>query len=503
MSPSSNATNRDLGALVFRGVGWMMAQQGATQILGLMTSVVVAHFLSPRQLGLAAEAVVFVTLALVVVDFGFGAVIVQRPVISEEDKSTAFWAGTALGVVSGLVGFGLSWPIASLYGEPKVQSLFAVLSLTFVFTGPGIVQGALLTRELRYRSLEIRTIIATTVSCATAMVLAALGFGPWAIVAQSLTIAFVSTVLLWRSSPWRPRAIFSMQSLRSMLGYTGHVSGSRVLEWANQNLDNFLVGRFVGAASLGAYSIAYSIAVVPVNRIAGPLSQVFFPAFSRMPNLESIRVAWLRAARMLALVLVPAMLGVVVVAPEFVRVVFGARWHDAAPVLQLLAPVGLLQAMMELNAGVLQALALTRLLFRATATISVASVCAFAAGLPWGIRGVATAYLLVSVVIEPVYLWLTARALELSPWTWVRSVAGVLQAGVAMLGVLLAARALLVDAHVSAAGRLVVLIAIGAVTYVAFVVWRAPEVKPELRSLLERGRRGGRAPTAEGTEVPA
>jgi PST family polysaccharide transporter len=481
----------------------MIASQGATQVLALITSVVVARFLAPRRVGLAAEAVVFVELALVAVDFGFATVIVQRPALSEEDKSTAFWAGMALGVGMTVLGVGLSWPIAALYHEHLVQSLLAVMSLTFLFTAPGIVQGALLTRELRFRSLELRTIAATTASCIMAMALAALGAGPWAIVAQVLTISFVSTALLWRSSSWRPRLIFSLPSLRGMARYTSHVFGSRTLLWANENMDNFLVGRFLGAASLGAYSLAFSIAIAPVKRLASPVSHVFFPAFSRMRNLESIREAWLRAVCMLALVLVPPVFGVIVVAPDFVRVVFGPKWHAAAPALQLLAPVGLLLSLMEFNDGILKALAQTHLLFRMSAAISILSVCAFASGLNWGIRGVATAYLLVSLVIQPTYLWLTARAVGISPWAWLRSIAGVVQAGAMMVALLLVARALLVQAEVSAAGRLACLVALGPISYCALVLWRAPEVKPELRSLLARIRHRDGAARAEGTEATA
>jgi PST family polysaccharide transporter len=481
----------------------MIASQGATQVLALVTAVVVARFLAPRKVGLAAEAVVFVELALVVVDFGFATVIVQRQTLSEEDKSTAFWAGMALGLGMTLIGVGLSWPIAALYHEHLVQSLLAVMSLTFLFTAPGIVQGALLTRELKFRSLELRTIAATTTSCIVAMALAALGAGPWAIAAQVLTISSVSTALLWRSSPWRPRALFSLASLRGMAAYTSHVFGSRTLLWANENMDNFLVGRFLGAAPLGAYSVAFSIAIAPVKRLAGPVAQVFFPAFSRMSNLQSIRDAWLRAVRMLSLVLVPAVFGVIIVAPDFVRVVFGPKWHAAAPALQLLAPIGLLVALMEFNDSILKARAETRLLFRMSVAISVLSVGAFASGLHWGIRGVATAYLLVSLVIQPTYLWLTARTVGLSPWAWLRSISGVAQAGATMVALLLAARSLLVQAHVSAVGRLVCLVALGAISYAALVLWRAPEVKPELRSLVARVRRADGSTTAEGTEAPA
>ena len=472
-----------------RGVGWVMASQVATQVLALLTSVVVARFLGPHEVGLAAEALVFGGLALVIVDFGFGSAIIQRPTLTEADRSTAFWAGTLLGVSLTLIGIGLSWPIASLYGEPRVQALFAVLSLSFLFTAPSIVQGALLTRELKFRSLEVRTIVATTVSCVAGMALAVLGFGAWAIVAQDLVITSIGTMLLWRASPWRPRLIFSIASLRGMARYTSHVFGSKALQWGTVNFDNFLIGRFLGAAPLGAYSLGFSVMLAPLRRIANPLLQVFFPAFSQLRDPEPIARTWLRATRMVALVVVPAMLGLIAVAPEFVAAVFGQKWHAAVTVIQILAPVGLFQTLTTMNAGVLQSLDLTRPLFRFTLVLSIATVCGIAAGLPWGIDGVATGYLIVTLALQPVFVHLTARAVSLTSWDWLRSITGVLQAGVVMLLAVLAARRLLLDTNLPVGVQLIALIGIGGLVYVPLIAWRAPEVRTELRALRERLRR--------------
>lgn len=492
---------RDLTGLVVRGIGWMLASQVSIQILGGVTSIVIARLLSPREVGLAAEALVFGSLALVIVDFGFASVLVQRPTLTEADKSTAFWTGLVLGVALTIAGIGLSWPIASLYGEPKVQPLFAVLSLAFVFTAPGIVQGALLTRELKFRSLELRSIAATAASATAAIAVAALGGGSWAIVVQDLVITSVSTALLWASSPWRPSAIFSRASLRKMADYTTHVFGTRLLQWGTANLDNFLVGRFVGAGPLGAYTIGFSMMITPVNRIATPIAHVFFPAFSRLRDPARIASVWLRAVRLVAVVVAPAMFGLMVVAPDFVDVVFGEKWRDAIPVMQLLAPVGLLQSLTALNYGILQAVDRARTLFRFTVVLSAASVLAFIAGLPWGIQGVATGYLVISAILQPVFVWICARALGISAWSWFRSVAGILQAGIVMLVIVLVARQLLVAAGFPAAPRLAVLVVIGAASYAALVAWRAPEVGAEIRELRARRKLRSDAPDPEAAEA--
>jgi lipopolysaccharide exporter len=479
-----------LSGQIVRGVGWMMAAQGATLAFGFVTSIVVARFLSPRNVGLATEAIVFVGLALVLVDFGLGAVIVQRPSLSEEDKSTIFWAGMALGVALTLAGVGLSWPIASLYHEPRVQPLFAVGSLTFVITAIGIVPGSLLHRDLRFRTLQIRTIFASAISCTVAIAMAALGAGPWAIVVQTLVMASVSTLLIWRSTTFRPRPRFSGASLRSVGRFSLDSLGTRILTWANLNVDNLLVGRFLGAAQLGAYAIGYSVAVAPLNRIASPVTEVFFSAFSRMGDRERVGQLWLRTTRMIGLVIIPVMAGLLVVAPEFVEVVFGPRWRSAAPILRLLAPIGLMQALTEANFAVLQALAYTRLQVRFTAIQSAVTVGAFAAGLPWGIRGVATAYLIVSLGLQPFYLVLTARAVGISPLQWLVSLRGVAEAGAVMLACVLSARAGMLSIGLPPGARLAALIVLGGIVYVAAVAWRAPEVRSELTRVID-ARKGG------------
>jgi O-antigen/teichoic acid export membrane protein len=476
----------DLRRLVARGLGWMMASQGTVQLFGFVTSVVIAHLLSPREVGLAAMCIVFGTLALVIADFGVASVIVQRPSLTETDTSTAFWSSLALGLVLTAAGVGLSWPIADLYGQPRVQPLFAVLSLTFLFTAPGIVQGALLTRELKFRQLEARTIVAVAVSCATAITLAALGLGPWAIIIQSLTISGVSTLLLWRSSPWRPRLAFSRQSLRDMSGFASHTFGARALGWGTLNGDNLLVGRFIGASSLGIYSLACSVALTPLRRIADPITQVFFPAFSRIRDPEQIGAVWLRALQMVAVIVIPTMLGVIVVAHDFVVVVFGQKWIRVVPVLQLMAVVGLLQALTTLNNGILQSTGQSRTLVRCTVMVSVATILAFVAGLPLGIIGIAAIYLGVSLVVQPLFTAITARTVGLTLGQCVAAIAGPLQAGLGMMAVVLGARELLVSAGTSATARLIILVGLGVVTYVPLVAWRAPEVRREVRRVMQR-----------------
>jgi O-antigen/teichoic acid export membrane protein len=309
--------------------------------------------------------------------------------------------------------------------------------------------------------------------------------GAWAIIGQQLAEATVGAALLWFASPWRPSLSFSRAALRRMWGFSGWLVGHRLLFYVHRNADNILIGRFVGAAALGAYTIAYNVMLVPFSRIAGPVQRVLWPAFAEMQDDTSRIVAgWVRVTRVVAAVAVPALVGLVVVAPDFVDVVLGQRWAEAAPLIQALAWVGILQAIQVLNVDILQARGKTQLVFRYMVIFTCAHVTAFAIGLHWGVLGVAIGYAISSTFIEPILTYLTARELGVSFWTMPRALSGVAQASALMAGATFAAHELLVQAEVGQLARLALTIVVGVVAYALAALWRIPELRAEVRGAV-------------------
>jgi O-antigen/teichoic acid export membrane protein len=476
-----------LRSRVLKGLAWKAFSQVFRQLSRIAVAVILARLLTPHDYGVAAMVLVFASLVIIFSDLALGAALVQRETLSELERSTVFWTSAGVGLLFTLVGIAISGPIASFYGEPEVKPLFTALSLSFLVTALGTTQTALLNRDMDFRSLELRMMGGTAAGGVVGITAAAAGFGAWAIIGQQLAIAAVSTVLLWALSPWHPRFAFSWQALRGLASFSANVFGTRVLFYLNRNADNMLIGRFLGSTALGLYAVAYNIMLAPLSRIAGPIVEVLFPAFSRIQaDKERMASLWLRANRMIAAITIPGMLGLIVVAPEFVRVVLGEKWLAAVPVIQILAWVGLLQSLQRLNSSVLQAVDRTGVLLRYSVVVVVASLVAFAGGLSWGIVGVATAYAISSTIVEPYYTWLTARELGISIWDFVRAISGVATAAVLMVPCVAFARELLLAEGVPAGARLALLVALGAAVFAVLCVWRAPDVLDELRRLRPR-----------------
>ena len=490
-STTSTLSTGELRRSVVSGLGWKLFSQIVAVGSRFILAIVLAHLLTPRQFGLAGMALVFTGIANIFADLSLGAALVQRTTISDDDLSTAFWTNLAAGGVLWALGVALAPFVADFFSTPAVTPLFrACASLAFLFSLT-VTQTAILTREMDFRSLEIRTVVSTLAGGAAAVGLAVAGFGAWA-VGQALCTAVFSAALLWSLSPWRPKAAYSLTSLRTLGSFGAQTVFSRILSYLSLNADNLLIGRYIGSAGLGIYSIAYNVMFAPLQQIAQPIHQVLFPAFARVKEEpERLGQAWLRGNQLVAGLMVPALLGMAVVAPDFVHTIFGARWHAATPVLQLLCLAGVAESFKMLNWAALQATGKTGRLLRFMIFSTAITLAAFVGGLTWGVVGVAGLFAAARTITLVVYTWTTCRTIDLQISRFARVVVWVLSAALPMTVVLIAGRALLVHEHVPAGARLAVLILVGMVTYVATLAWRDPDTIDDIRTLIRgRVRRG-------------
>ena len=476
-------------APVLRGLAWKAASRGVFEISKLVVAVVLARLLTPHDYGIAGMVLVIVAFEPVLSGTALASALVRRDHLTEEDRSTVFWTVTGMGLAFSLLGVALSGAVANFYGDPAVRPLFAALSMCFFISSLGMTQSALLVRAMDFRSLELRAMAGMVLGSALAIAAAARGYGAWALVVQQLAALSTSSLILWVRSDWRPRFIYSRATMRELRGFGTEVSGTLMLFQLTQNADNVLIGRYLGANALGAYALAYNVILVPFSRLASPLHEVLYPVFTRLQHdLRRLAAMWLRVVRMVAAVAMPLMAALVVVAPDAVDVVFGPKWHDAIPIVRILAWVGLLFVLQGLNSIVLQAVGRTRSLFLYAVASFAAALGSFVVGLHWGVVGVAACFAVVSTVVQPLYMRVTARAVGSGLRECLATLTGVALASLVLAFVTaLAHRGLVaIGAGGLALLSLEVLAGLAAYAAVTFVVSR--EVVDELRALL--GRRG-------------
>lgn len=469
------------------GIAWKLAGQGFAQVTRTVVGIILAHLLAPSDFGVAAMALVFVSLTTGFTDVSLGAALVQRNLVTEEDRSTAFWTSMAVGTFVTVVGMSLSPVIAQFFSQPDATKLIMVAWLSVFIGSLGRTQSALLTREMSFRSLELRTILGASAGAAVAIPLAFAGYGPWAIIGQALTGTAVSTALVWRLSTWRPRFIYSGASMRSL----GSFGGKTVIAQFFGNLtlyaDNLLVGRYLGSAALGVYSLAYNVMFVPVARVAQPIQEVVFSGFSRLQNdPERLRSAWMRGTRLVSSLNAAAFLGMAIVAPDFTIQVFGEKWESATPVLQFLSLAGVSQTFMSLNWSTMQSIGRAGTSLRLRLFSMPTILLAFVIGLHWGVVGVAGMYALARFIVMFVSIAVTARAIEYPLPQYCREIAPVVAHCVVMVVSVFLLREALLHVGVGGGIRLASCVAFGVAVYVGIVAWWSPELIADARRLVRR-----------------
>lgn len=465
-----------------KGALWFAGQRIANRILGQLFSIILLRLLTPKDYGLLAMGVVLIGVLDLFAHLAMEPAIIQRSEADDEFLSTAFWANMAVGVLMFGVAVVASPFVAGFFKEPGILAIVVALSLRFIIDAGAATQSALLARAMAFRQLSLRTLLGTVTGGCIGVGMALAGFGVWSLVAQILGARIAALAAIQLLSRWRPRRVFSPQRLRELWSFAGPLVIAQLLGYAIRNTDNVLIGRYLGSAALGVYALGYNLFIVPITDLGAPVSHVLFATLSRaQDDTDQLGRIFLSGSRYVAMLTIPAMVGLAVVAPVLVEVVFGHKWLPAAPVISILALAGSLRFTHMLGPSVLQATGRTDFQMRWALWAAFLYLPAFGLGLRWGVTGVASGYLAATVVLTAIYYPSLTRAIGVPLGAAWAALAPSLLASAAMAAAVLLARASLDAAMLPKAVTLVVLVALGSIVYLTLM---ALTQRPWLRRLV-------------------
>ncbi len=390
-TPEASLTQRAVS-----GTAWSTLSTAGRQLLSLASVATVARLLGPSAYGIMGMANLLIVFILNFRDLGTGTAIVQRLSVSHRLLSSLFWVNFFLGLVLALFTTAASPFVAAFFNAPKLIAILSALSLSFWFTSCGIVPNAVLQREMRFKSIASADLSAGVVSYVVALSFAYSGFGVWSLVFANLASSLTATTLYWLACSWRPTRVFDRAEVRSVMGFSLHLSGFGAVNYFSRNADNITVGKMLGQAQLGNYQMAYNLMLQPLQNISSVLGQVTLPAFAKIQRDDArFAQAYTRTCMLIALITFPVMAGMGVLADPLIRAVLGAKWVGAIPIFQILAPVGLVQSVQTTVGQIYVAKGRTDWMFRFGFFSSIFYVTAFIVGVRFGTVGVAGAYCIV------------------------------------------------------------------------------------------------------------
>ena len=399
-APSNQDAHSDqMERLVGVGVGWKLGGQVFVQGIRLATVAILAHLLTPADYGAAAIAIALAMFAPTVADMGMGSALVQIEQATQRARSTTFWASIAFGIGLSALFVASAAPLGRFLDDPQVGTMVAVGGLSFAICAIGATSQAVFIREMRFRSIELRYWVAIGLASAIAVFAAAGGAGSWALVLQQVVLLTTFAVALWWRTTWRPTLEFSRAAFRRLGSFAIRVAGGRWARLAELLLLLLLIGKLVGIPALGAWTFAMSTVILPLTVIAIPIAEVLFSAFSRLrEERERMAALWLQSVRYLAAVILPLLLGLVVVAPDLIPIVFGSRWEVSVGIIQILSVYVIIRCLQSWGSVLLDAVGRPQV----TLWTQLAALCttplAVVIGAQWGIEAVAVGFVLSQLI---------------------------------------------------------------------------------------------------------
>lgn len=457
-----------------RGVIWSGVQTGGAETISTVVFLLLARLLAPEAFGVVAFASVVVAFLQVFVKQGLGVALVQRPDLREEHIDAAFWANMAAAVVLAVAAVGLALPVSALLGNEELGPVLRAMAALFPLMALTVVPEALLTREMRFKSLAFRSIAAAAAGGVVGVVFALRGAGVWSLVAMQIVNSVVGVAALWGACKWRPRARFSWPALRELASFSGNVIGVNLVGFAQLRADQFIIGAMLGATALGHYHIAQRIVQILVRLIAQPLTHVALPALSSLQGEpHRLRRAVVQAAEAPSMLTIPAFLGLASIAPELVLVVLGGEWLSAAVPMRWLAISAAFRMVTYYGVPVQYAAGKPRLVLLVTVAELAYSVIVFTLAARMGAGAVAIAHAGRSTLMTPLWWALTSRTTQAPVRRLIGAVLPTVGASIIMVGCIQLSREAM-PAVGGGAVALAALIGLGVVSYlvIAWLLYR-------------------------------
>lgn len=326
---------------IVSGIGWTSLASFGSQGLRLLFKLVLAKLLLPEDYGIIGMAAIFIGFIEVVSEMGMVSALIQRPrdQLTPQHYSTAFW----INLVVALLGYALIVTIispiaAQFYSEPILGEIMPLLSLPLIFNTLYAIPKAKLSKNLRFKPQALTEIVSVLVGGVTATVLAFQDWGVWALAVNGVVVSLVSAILYWLHSRWLPQFIFSKQAYRQLFGFGSKVLVERIFHFFTMNIDYLLIGKLIGGAALGAYTLGFILTNTIVKQLTNVVNKVMFPAYSSIQkSKDAIAKYFLRVSKMNQLLVFPLMLALILLAEPIIKIGFGSQWMMAVSPLQILA----------------------------------------------------------------------------------------------------------------------------------------------------------------------
>lgn len=334
---------------------WNFAEQLARKGIAVLTTMLLAHFLTPSDFGLVSMMTIFLALGNSLMESGFKQALIRLHPANSVDFDTAFISNVFLGLLSYVILFFSAPFIASFYHEDRLIDLIRVASLSIPLNSLQIVQVAKLSCELNFRSQVKATVVGSTISSIASIIIASFGFGVWAIIYQTVLSVFFTTVYFWYSESWKPSFVFSLESFKKMYGFGYKLFLSGLLDTIFNNIYVVVIAKIFSSVIAGHFFFAEKVKQLLIAQIVNAVQTASYPSLSLIQNDDDrLKNAYRKLISVTMYFLTPILISVALLSENLFRLFLSDQWIPSVQYLKLMCISGLAYPLHSINLNVLK-----------------------------------------------------------------------------------------------------------------------------------------------------
>ena len=466
-----------------KGLLWSSVERFSNQGMSFLFSVILARMLAPSDFGIIAMITIFFAVAQSFVDSGFSNALVRKTDRREEDFSTCFYFNIGVGIIAYIVLFLIAPLVASFYNQPILSPIIRITGLGVVLNSLCVVQQALFTIKIDFKSQAKVTLSATIISGIVGVVLAYQGYGVWALVWQGVVLSLVRMGLLWLMSKWRPTTGFSKSSFNYLFGYGSKLLASGLLDTIYNNIYPIVIGKFYTPAQLGNYSRALSFAQLPSSNITSILQRVTFPVLSTIQDdIPRLQANYRRLLKLSAFIIFPLMMGLAAVAFPMIRLILTPKWEGCSLYLQIICFALMWYPIHAINLNLLQVKGRSDLFLRIEIIKKIVGVCIMCITIPLGITAMCIGMVASSLISLFINTYYTGKLIDIGYLKQMRGLLPILFNSLLMGSMVY----LFIQLFNNDFVKLIIGVFIGAISYIGGAIFFSKQELKECWSLFKR-----------------
>jgi len=332
------------------GMVWSAIQKYSTMIIGFISGIILARLLTPEDYGSIGMLAIFMSLAEVFIDAGFGSALIQKKNPSQTDYSTVFYFNIGMSLVLYVILFFSAPAIATFYRMPILSKILRIQGLILFIYAFNIIQRNQIRKNLHFKKLSTITIITSIISLIVTVIMAYSGCGVWSLVTQNFIGALIPCVFFWITTKWYPTWEYSWDSFKELFGFGSYMLLTHLFTTFSQKLSGLLVGRWFNSATMGYYSKASTTVEYATSSISGVMLQTTYPLYSAVQDdKERLSNMIKRIASTLAYLTIPMLFLLILIAKPLLVLLYSERWVACVPYFQILCVAGMAGCLQGVN----------------------------------------------------------------------------------------------------------------------------------------------------------